>query len=221
MTDLVELAERRERASELLQRRFSEGIIDVDLYEERVAVVESATTLEEVQATVADLRPDEQTALVAVDGVQVLSASQVQEVGQLRSILGNARRTGAWTVPRRLEIRDVLGSIKLDLRQAHLPRDGVTLDVDVILGDLEVLVPPGMPVSMEVNAVLAEVADPDDIDVDHRLPPLRVVGRAVLANVEVKSRLPGETGMGAFFRRRRERRLARAQRRQRALPPAK
>jgi len=221
VTDLVELAETRQRASELLQRRFSEGVIDVELYETRVEGVEVASKVEEIRALVADLRPDPPTtSLVPVGPSAGLAVGTPQPQGRVSSILGNATRTGSWVVPQTLEVRAVLGSVKIDLRQAQLPPEGAVFTINAVLGDVEVLVPPGMRVSLETESILSEVADGDLSEVDPHIPPLRVVGRAVLANVEIKERLPGESGWGAFWRRRRRARaLRRARDQQRQLPP--
>ncbi len=223
MADLVELAQTRERAGALLQRRFTEGIIDLDAYDHRVGIVETAATVEEIQAVIADLRPDDgaETALVRAGNPHALALGEVEDHGSIRSIFGSVKRSGAWSVPRHLAVRSVFASGRLDLRQAQLPPEGAVIEVNLVFADLEVLVPPGMRVTVEAEAILAEVGDAEMLDVDPEVPPLRVIGRAIMSNLEVKERLPGESGWGAFWRRRRARRLERARAKQQALPPGK
>lgn len=221
MSDLVELARTRERAGALLQRRFTEGVIDIDAYDHRVGVVESATAVDEIEAVIADLAPDEgvETALVPTGTTHALAAREIDDEGSIRSVFGSVKRSGAWSVPRRLKVRSVFASGRLDLRHARLPPEGALIEVNLVFADLEILVPPGMRVTVEAEAILAEVGDAEMHEIDPTIPPLRVIGRAVVANLVVKERLPGESGWGAFWRRRRVRRLERAKAKQRALPP--
>lgn len=84
------------------------------------------------------------------------AAAPTREV--FSTILGSVERAGDWFVADRLRVRSILGSVKLDLREADLPADDIVeIDCDVILGDLTVIVPQGTEVDLRVHPVLSEV----------------------------------------------------------------
>ena len=107
----------------------------------------------------------------------------------LRVVLGSAERRGAWPVPRQLDVSVLLGSVELDLRNAQLAPGLTVIDVDVTLGSVEIIVPPGMPVEIGMAARAASVDEttgfaPHSEDT----PVLRVIGEATLSSCEIVRR---------------------------------
>jgi hypothetical protein len=79
------------------------------------------------------------------------------------------------------------------------------------MGNLEIIVPPTLATDVDVSSFMASVearhrapAEPDP-----QRPLLRVTGSVLMGNVEVRTRLPGESQWGARRRERRERRAER------------
>jgi hypothetical protein len=103
----------------------------------------------------------------------------------VRAYLGSVERHGAWPVPKHLEVRVVLGSCELDLRNAVLQPGVTTIDVGVVLGSVEIIVPKDMLVEVGMMAALASVDDPTGFAIGNEQHVLRVIGDATLASCEI------------------------------------
>jgi hypothetical protein len=124
---------------------------------------------------------------------------------RLRSLFGNVARRGPWVVPARMDVRVTFGNVELDFRDAQFVAGVTEINARVIFGNLEIFVPPQLAVDCEASSVLgsveshgsAVIADPDR-------PLLRVRGQAVMGNIEIHTRLPGESDHAFGQRRNRQ-----------------
>ena len=81
------------------------------------------------------------------------------ELKEVRVTMGSIERRGAWIVPEHLDVRVMWGSCELDLRDAKLSPGLTTIDVQITMGNVEIIVPPGMNVMLDVHSVAGNVAD--------------------------------------------------------------
>ena len=196
-----------------LSDAFAVGALDVTELERRVTEVQHARTPD----ALARLMPEGSGALTAPHRLGgdlapanvLIPASRVKPTGVMISVLGNNRRAGTWTPPRKMRVTAVLGNAELDFREARMPAGAVEITVVGAFGNVEILVPPALPVEVEGLAVLGNFDHVDRVPEtpDPEAPLLRIRGVAVFGNVDVKMRLPGETERQAN-----DRRLARARR---------
>jgi hypothetical protein len=104
----------------------------------------------------------------------------------VRVFLGAAERRGAWRVPRHLDVRVILGSAELDLREAELAPGLTTIDVSVTLGSVEIKVPAGVAVECGMLATLGSVGETTGyFSGDPETPIIRIVGDATLGSCEI------------------------------------
>lgn len=193
--------EQRDHVIERLSADYANGAFEVEELERRLALVHAAQTPAELDAVVTDLAPV--TALVPAQRVRV--------------VMGSVERTGPWTMPHQLAARVFWGNLLLDLREARLPPGDTTLEVDITMGNVEVIVPPGVEVAVTASSLLGNIEErTDHAGKMGEHPIVRIVGRVKLGNLEVSTRRPGETRRDARRRRRAERRAYRRWRR--ALP---
>ena len=112
----------------------------------------------------------------------------------IRVVMGSIERRGPWQVPRELPIRVKFGNCELDLREATLEDGTTTFAVDVKMGNLEIVVPPDLPVELDVESAMGNVTDwrksVGGVGGGRRL---RITGRVKLGNCEVTSLAPGQT----------------------------
>ena len=227
-TNLVALRDEREKAIELISERFSEDIIDGDEMERRLELVHAATTLEDLAEVTDDLRSpkkkaEPETALVpARRGPNALARSdEVADETRTVTILGEARRDGRWVPARRTRVLNVLGETTLDFREARLGPGVTTVQVKVVLGNLKVIVPPGLDVAIECPAILSSIKRDESIGSFEPAaaddPSLRVQGSVILGELRIEERLPGESPREARKRRKRERKELAGKQRQRRL----
>lgn len=178
--------EHRDRVIAQLTTDFAADRFDVDELDRRVALAHAAESPGALEALVTPTT----TALVPAK--------------QLRVVFGSLERVGPWQVPSQLAARVVCGNLVLDLREAQLPPGGVTIDVHVTMGNIEILVPPGVAMDLDATPVLGSIEDRTETR-GATAYLVRVTGRVRLGNVEVSTRLRGESRREARWRRRRDR----------------
>jgi hypothetical protein len=220
---LVALRDRREQVIARLSECYANDVLEVDELERRLDLAHGAHTVAELDALVADLAPSspsKSTALVPVQrSLAVVDPHRLEHKKQ-RVWLSSVEKKGAWSVPRRMELGVFWGHAELDFRGASLAPGITTIEVSVTMGNLEVILPPDLAVDVDISSFAASVEE------RHRVPPhhdperplVRITGAVRFGNLEISTRLPGETDRDARRREKRERKQLRASV-QRALPP--
>ena len=202
----------RDQTIARLSDAFATDLIDVEEFERRVTVAQRSDSLAEIQSLVADLpaRPNRPRRPGAgpADPVGAAAARAVKQRGTVFTIMGGVERKGSWTVPRSLNVGVVMGGAKLDLREAWLPPGPIELRVAALMGGVEIIVPPHLPVEAEGIAIMGgfDHVDRAPAEPDPGAPLLRVTGLAFMGGVHIEMRLPGESSRDARKRRKRERR---------------
>ena len=121
------------------------------------------------------------------------------------AMMSEVKKAGTWTVSPRTVATAIMGSIRLDLREALLPGADVDIEVTAIMGEIIIIVPPGLRVESDGFAFMGEF-ESHSSDADQRDSPLvRIHGSCVMGAVRVQLRLPGESKLEAWRRRRRAR----------------
>jgi hypothetical protein len=201
--------ETRERVIARLSEHFAHDALDVDEFERRVTVAQTADNPDDIQALLADL-PETAGAVVpapaVVPTVVPAAVPADRDRDKLYAIFGGIDRRGTWTLPRQMKIVAVFGGAHLDLREARFPPGVIDLEVTAVMGGIEIVVPPGLAVQMHGSAILGGFQDvnraPANPDPD--APLLRVRGLTMMGGVHVSMRLPGESEHVARRRERRE-----------------
>jgi hypothetical protein len=98
-----------------------------------------------------------------------------------------------------------MGNAKFDLRDGLMLHGETHFELNVVMGEVELIVPPGLRVECDGFALMGEF---DDAHSEGLAPPdapvIRVTGSAVMGTVRIKTRLPGESALAAWRRRRLE-----------------
>ena len=170
----------RERAAARLQEALAEGRITLSELEERLAVVYAARYEADLRSPFADLPGGDDivpTAAVGSDRPLVL-----------RSATGSMRRAGVWTVPSRIRVQSVMGSVVLDFCDTAVPAT-VDVQLDLGAGSARLLIPDGATADLDrmvsgmgtVHSKVASVPAPGH-------PHFLVHGRAAMGSVTVRHR---------------------------------
>jgi len=189
------LTEQRERVVESLSTGYAHGAIEDDELERRLALAHSAQTTRELDVLVSDLAAVTSTALVPAQ--------------RMRILFGSIERTGPWAMPQQLRARVLCGNLELDLRDAQLAPGLTTIEVDVTMGNVEIIVPPGYQVDVEASSFLGAVEERTEPAAGTPAARIRVVGRVRLGHLEVSTLRRGETKREAWRRKRADRRWRR------------
>lgn len=138
------LDQERRAAQARLEVAVGEGGLTLDEFAERAGRVWSASDPAEVRSTLLDLP-------VPIVGQRPRARST------LVGFIGDIRRRGRWSVPRRTTAWLVLGDVKLDLRGALVgDHDELVIEVNVVLGDVKVVVPEGVEVELTGFTLLGD-----------------------------------------------------------------
>jgi signal transduction histidine kinase len=111
----------------------------------------------------------------------------------IKVVMGSIERRGPWQVPRELPIRVVFGNCELDLRNATLEEGTTTFDVNVTMGNLEILVPTDLPVELDVESVTGNVTDWRKQAAGTSTRRLKITGKVKAGNCEVMAASAGQT----------------------------
>ncbi|MEV4257957.1 LiaF domain-containing protein, partial [Spirillospora sp. NPDC049652] len=114
------------------------------------------------------------------------------EPGTVVAIMSETKRGGRWLVEAQTDANALLGKVMLDLRQAVLSQREVTINCTCVLGEIEIVVPPGVRVANAASAVLGEASVPLDDPEDPDPPTVRITGFTLLGKIGVVRREVGE-----------------------------
>lgn len=122
----------RDKVVEFLNAALGDGRLTLAEFDERVAGVHEAKTYGDVEPYLKDLP-------VAV----APTAPPTRDLVELRSVASSIKRRGRWHVPRRLVVQSKAGSVKLDFAEATIGHPIVEIDLDVLAGSTELILPDG------------------------------------------------------------------------------
>ncbi|HUQ80583.1 MAG TPA: DUF1707 domain-containing protein [Gemmatimonadaceae bacterium] len=181
----------RERVVEALSEHFARDHLSIDELELRMARVYAATTPAEVDALVADLPGLAVGAPVTVTPDAYAPTQKLKE--WLVAVMSGIVRRGLWRIPRRLRVVAIMGGVELDLRQAELPPGVTEIKAFILMGGLEVKVPPGVRLETDGFAFMGGFEDrmhePGIARAD--APVVRVTGIAIMGGVEAQVQAVG------------------------------
>lgn len=105
------------------------------------------------------------------------------------ALFSQVNKEGHWTPARRIAGRVIMGGLLLDLRDAVLPPEGIDIEVDVIMGEAKVILPPGVRAEVDCTAIMGEVSDKARPALPGA-PVIRVTGSSVMGSIVVVTKLP-------------------------------
>ncbi len=170
----------RDATCDLLRTAAGEGRLTFEELADRIEAALNSRTRGELAQLTRDLpapaeRPPARTAASELAPPPAIASS----------VLGELRRTGVWKVPAYSSWSTVLGSIFLDLREAHIERSPVTIHIRTVLGSVHIIVPEGVEVDVRVSSVLGTTTQ-DTAPANPAAPTVIVTGRTILGSVLVR-----------------------------------
>jgi hypothetical protein len=183
------ITETREQVLAQLSDAFAKDELSLEEFEARVNRAYQASTEAGLGTLVEDLTPLTELAVAPAPVAALVVGSSSVRAPRVLAVLGNVERRGRFPVPDGYRATSVLGNVELDLRDVAFSAGVTHLHVRAVLGNVEIIVPPDLPVECEGSGILASFA------ALHRVPPegreggpsLRIIGSAVLGNVEIRT----------------------------------
>lgn len=148
MPEEAGLEPRRQAVIEVLKDRFARGEIEMAEYERRVAAAADARRAGELAALVSDLGRSAAPLPPAVpDGKQ-----------QIVSVMSSRTQHGDWLRADAVAVYAMMGSVDLDFTDVRPGDRPVVVEVYCTWSNVTLTVPAGMPVKMDVSAVMADAS---------------------------------------------------------------
>jgi hypothetical protein len=167
----------RERAAERLNQALVEGRVTVAELEERLAAVYAAHYAAELRPPLADVPGDDVVALAAAEPLV------------LRAGASGIKRTGEWSVPARMRVKSLRGSVVLDFCETAIAHPVVEIELVLGTGSAKLLVPDDATANVDAlvatrGSITSTVASQPRAGAPHFV----VRGRARLGSVTVRRR---------------------------------
>jgi Domain of unknown function (DUF1707)/Cell wall-active antibiotics response 4TMS YvqF len=187
----------RERVAEVLRQAAGDGRLTLAELQDRLEALYAAKTYGELEPVVADLpsvrlpRPSASApspvrtageAAAVPDRVGGVPVSRVA-----KAVFGEVTRRGQWVVPSDYRVKAVFGGVELDLREARLESQEITIEIKAIFGGVEVVLPDDVTAVVDGMGIFGGFADEASV----RQPPpgapvVRIGGKAVFGGVNVR-----------------------------------
>ena len=195
-------AERHETAR-LIQEAFAEGRLTLSEFDERTEQAYQSRFQTELTELTADLSParrqfDPHPAPLPDSRYDRTPATRVTGgTGTTASVavMGGCDRTGVWTVADSHTAVAVMGGIAIDLREANLQSNEITIRAFAVWGGIEILVPDDLNLVVDGFGLMGGFAEesgswkPDPRPVRQAppgAPTVRVTGLALMGGVGVR-----------------------------------
>jgi len=180
----------RQQVAEVLRQAAGEGRIDVDELDKRLEATFAAKTYAEIVPITADL-PTPSLGGLPVPRSSALVAGPAHESSF--AMMSTTRRRGRWQVGTRHKAFALMGGVVLDLREALVAGQEVTINASVFMGSVDVYVDEHTVVICDGRAFMGDYSESrSKIQAEPQAdsPVVRVLGRALMGRVNVKRR-PG------------------------------
>ncbi|MBK7907470.1 MAG: DUF1707 and DUF2154 domain-containing protein [Gemmatimonadetes bacterium] len=183
----------REQAVQTLCAHYAQDHLTTGELESRFERVYKADSADQLRTVLIGLPALPRTSLAPVPLYQVAAPTPTGALapGEKRylSVFAEVKKEGYWVPAPMILGRVVFGSMLLDLREAEIPLEGITLDLDVLFGECKVLLPPGLNADVDASAMLGDVTDKSKRGLPEA-PVVRVRGSALFGSIVVKTTLP-------------------------------
>jgi hypothetical protein len=196
----------RERTVQALCTHYAHDHLTTQELEVRFETVYRAASTDALYATLRDLPAlppavAPQPAPPPMYGVAALHSAPTEK--RFLAVMSEVIRKSGWVIPARIKAKSFMGTVRLDLREADVPAEGVDIDATAVMGEVRIILPPGLRAEVDGLAFMGEFSDRTIGGDAARAqgPTVRVSGEAVMGSVRVETRLPNESALMAWKRR--------------------
>ena len=188
------IEEIRTRVVDLLATYYARGTLDVEEYERRVETATNSISRGALESLVSELpalqSPDSASPPAPRSAYQgeVAESSGVRDNQTFVNVFSGISKGGAWRPARRTMMVNVFGGGDLDLRDAILPGDSVTINVVCVFGGADIIVPEDVNVETNGFALFGGFDSKVPEGRRYDAPTIHVNGFCLFGGVDVKTK---------------------------------
>lgn len=179
----------REECIDKLIINYSHGVISSDAFERRLDELMTSEVHSDMLALVADLEMNTDKKYDATKEQQFTpnyAETTDDEVLTINSILSSAERSGQWSVPKRIKVLNVIGSVTLDFTDAIFHHQNITVEIFSILASDEIYVPENVNVVCQTYGVVSSIENKSPSLAHRQAPTITIVGKSIIGSLEIK-----------------------------------
>jgi hypothetical protein len=176
--------EDREEALRALRQALIDGRITTEQHSERISKALAAQYVAELEELTADIPHGDQLPVSADNGALVSAGTH-----KARGVFRSAALRPRGKVSQRLNSWAVWGNAEIDLRDAVVPLEGMDLKLWAYLGDVTVVVPPNVRVSLAATPLLGRVVN-EAGNAPAAAPTVRIRAQALFGDIYVRTEYP-------------------------------
>ncbi len=193
----AEFEKRRQLALDRLTEAFASDFINMDSYENRVAIVQRANLPEEIDDAVAGIPQVKAEAQKGFPFAMHKAPAEPSIANRIdpglrgedsvACIMGSRVLQGDWLSGNKVSIFNLMGSTRIDLRDTALPPGRLKIDAFCLMGDIKVIVPPGLAVRVSALPIMGNSHIDRSVNrrVDRGAPYVEVSGLTLMGNLTV------------------------------------
>jgi hypothetical protein len=183
--------EDRHKVAEVLRQAAGEGRIDLQELDERLEATFAAKTYGELVPITVDLPVAGHRVPRPTGPAPRVPVGPVPRYGTSVAVMSETKRTGSWLVEDGASAFALMGSVVLDMREAHFAAGEVTVNASALMGEVKVIVNAGTTVVVEGVGVMGEYTEHrPKVEAQPGGPVLRLRGLALMGSVNVQRKGP-------------------------------
>ena len=171
----------RDNVVEQLKWNLAQDHLDVEEFEQLVAVAFSTQSKSELLALTRDLPTPQHTAVQPIEQELAL----YKETKSLVTVLAESRKSGLWALPKNLRVVTALAETTLDFRGMRPGQEVKYISLNCYLGATKIVVPPGVNVVSQVKTILGSVDDESRGRIDPNAATLIIEGTVLLGELTI------------------------------------
>ena len=178
----------REETIDQLIFNYSHGVISAEAFERRLDDAMGSDSHQEIIDLVADLTLKADTKYNNNKEHQFTpsySNADSDDSLNLKSILGNVKRSGQWYVPKTITVNSILGEAVLDFTDAVFQHQHVTIKLNCILGGNKIYVPENINVICKTYGIISGIENTAPSMATKQAPIITIEGIVILGSLSV------------------------------------
>jgi len=180
----------REEVSEILSECYSRDLMDLTEFERRQVLVQEAQTMEDLQKIVADAPQEITLGITKGHGSTSLLAEFSRKERTSFCLMGSRKLKGGALESQETSSITVMGETAMDFRDVAFPAKPVVVNLVNVMGETRIVVPPDIPVDVEVFTLMGETKETRKVNVQtvRNQPGLIIRGICLMGEVKVTAK---------------------------------